>query len=153
MNLLHFQDIGCFASIHPKLRGVGLASVFATFLIVTYYTVIISYANATLGALGLQHWERGQPTSVSIMHALRKRKPIMPNLKHNHMHAQPLPHPQPPTITTTLCVFHHIWPRGGRVFQGQGLVHKMLKQFEASTTEKSNATKPDLGCCPRSASV
>mmetsp|Transcript_139792 Transcript_139792/g.243374 ORF Transcript_139792/g.243374 Transcript_139792/m.243374 type:complete len:795 (-) Transcript_139792:289-2673(-) len=36
-------DIACFGNIHPKLRGVGVASVFATFIIVTYYTSIIAW--------------------------------------------------------------------------------------------------------------
>ena len=48
-----FQDIGSFGSIHPKLRGVGMASVYASFLILAYYTVIIAYAVAVLGEAGV----------------------------------------------------------------------------------------------------
>ena len=37
-------DIGVFRGIHPKLYGIGLASVFASFSITFYYNVIISWA-------------------------------------------------------------------------------------------------------------
>jgi len=37
-------DIGVFRGIHPRLAGVGLASVFSGIVIVTYYNVIIGWA-------------------------------------------------------------------------------------------------------------
>jgi len=37
-------DIGVFRGIHPRLTGVGLASVMASFSIVAYYNVIISWS-------------------------------------------------------------------------------------------------------------
>jgi len=37
-------DIGVFRGIHPRLAGIGLASVFASFAITFYYNVIIAWA-------------------------------------------------------------------------------------------------------------
>ena len=37
-------DIGVFRGIHPRLAGVGLASAIASFLIVTYYNIIIAWS-------------------------------------------------------------------------------------------------------------
>lgn len=37
-------DIGVFRGIHPRLAGVGLASVFASFAIVCYYNIIIGWS-------------------------------------------------------------------------------------------------------------
>jgi SNF family Na+-dependent transporter len=37
-------DIGVFRGIHPRLSGVGLASVFAAFVIVAYYNIIIGWS-------------------------------------------------------------------------------------------------------------
>eukprot|EP01062_Namystynia_karyoxenos_P083446 TRINITY_DN959_c2_g1_i1.p1 TRINITY_DN959_c2_g1~~TRINITY_DN959_c2_g1_i1.p1 ORF type:complete len:824 (+),score=299.97 TRINITY_DN959_c2_g1_i1:105-2474(+) len=37
-------DIRAFGRIHPKLRGVGLASVFGSFMVVIYYTSIIAWS-------------------------------------------------------------------------------------------------------------
>ena len=37
-------DIGVFRGIHPRLAGVGLASVFASYAITFYYNVIIAWA-------------------------------------------------------------------------------------------------------------
>ena len=37
-------DVGVFRGIHPRLAGVGLASVLASFAIVLYYNVIIAWA-------------------------------------------------------------------------------------------------------------
>lgn len=37
-------DIGVFRGIHPRLAGVGLASVLASFCIVAYYNVIIGWS-------------------------------------------------------------------------------------------------------------
>eukprot|EP01006_Ploeotia_vitrea_P048632 TRINITY_DN67256_c1_g16_i1.p1 TRINITY_DN67256_c1_g16~~TRINITY_DN67256_c1_g16_i1.p1 ORF type:complete len:840 (-),score=87.61 TRINITY_DN67256_c1_g16_i1:304-2709(-) len=41
-------DVGAFARIHPKLRGVGFASVLASFFVVSYYSVIISWTGIFL---------------------------------------------------------------------------------------------------------
>ena len=37
-------DIGVFRGIHPRLAGIGMASVFAAFAITVYYIVIIGWA-------------------------------------------------------------------------------------------------------------
>ena len=37
-------DIGVFRGIHPRLSGVGLASVLAAFCIVAYYNIIIGWS-------------------------------------------------------------------------------------------------------------
>ena len=37
-------DVGVFRGIHPRLAGVGLASVLASFAIVLYYNVIIAWS-------------------------------------------------------------------------------------------------------------
>lgn len=37
-------DIGVFRGIHPRLSGVGLASVIAAFCIVAYYNIIIGWS-------------------------------------------------------------------------------------------------------------
>jgi len=37
-------DIGVFRGIHPRLAGIGLASVLASFAITAYYNVIIAWA-------------------------------------------------------------------------------------------------------------
>lgn len=37
-------DIGVFRGIHPRLAGIGLASVFASFAITFYYNVIIAWS-------------------------------------------------------------------------------------------------------------
>eukprot|EP01083_Nonionella_stella_P087468 243381_1 len=37
-------DIGCFGSIHKRLRGVGLGSVFGGFMVVCYYNAIIAWS-------------------------------------------------------------------------------------------------------------
>ena len=37
-------DIGVFRAIHPRLAGIGVASVFCSYSITTYYNVIISWA-------------------------------------------------------------------------------------------------------------
>lgn len=37
-------DIGVFRGIHPRLAGIGLASVFASYAITFYYNVIIAWA-------------------------------------------------------------------------------------------------------------
>eukprot|EP00755_Sulcionema_specki_P023752 Sspe_Gene.79663::Locus_49995_Transcript_1_1_Confidence_1.000_Length_1255::g.79663::m.79663 len=36
-------DVAAFGKIHPKLRGVGFASVFVSLLVVSYYSVIIAW--------------------------------------------------------------------------------------------------------------
>jgi len=42
--VLQRGDVGVFRGIHPRLMGVGLASVLAAFLIDAYYNVIIAWA-------------------------------------------------------------------------------------------------------------
>eukprot|EP00667_Euglena_gracilis_P010351 EG_transcript_10535 len=42
--LMQRGNVGSFSRIHPRLRGVGLAAVVATFVIVSFYAVIISWA-------------------------------------------------------------------------------------------------------------
>jgi solute carrier family 6 amino acid/orphan transporter-like 15/16/17/18/20 len=37
-------DIGVFRGIHPRLAGIGLASVLAAFCIVAYYNIIIGWS-------------------------------------------------------------------------------------------------------------
>jgi hypothetical protein len=37
-------DIGVFRGIHPRLAGIGMASVFCAFAITFYYTVVIGWA-------------------------------------------------------------------------------------------------------------
>lgn len=37
-------DIACFGSMHKRLRGIGLGSVFGAFMVVTYYNVIVAWA-------------------------------------------------------------------------------------------------------------
>ena len=37
-------DIGVFRGIHPRLSGIGLASVLASFCIVAYYNIIIGWS-------------------------------------------------------------------------------------------------------------
>jgi SNF family Na+-dependent transporter len=37
-------DIGVFRGIHPRLTGVGLASILSAYTITAYYNVIISWA-------------------------------------------------------------------------------------------------------------
>ena len=37
-------DIGVFRGIHPRLAGVGLASVLASYMIVAYYNIIIGWS-------------------------------------------------------------------------------------------------------------
>ena len=37
-------DMGVFRGIHPRLSGIGLASVFAAFAIVAYYNIIIGWS-------------------------------------------------------------------------------------------------------------
>ena len=37
-------DIGVFRGIHPRLSGIGLASVFAAFIIVCYYNTILGWS-------------------------------------------------------------------------------------------------------------
>ena len=37
-------DIGVFRGIHPRLSGIGLASVFAAFCVTAYYNIIIGWS-------------------------------------------------------------------------------------------------------------
>lgn len=36
-------DVGVFGSIHSRLRGVGISSVACSYIVVTYYTVLIAW--------------------------------------------------------------------------------------------------------------
>jgi len=42
--VLQQGDIGVWTKLHPRLTGIGIASVFAAYLISFYYNVIISWA-------------------------------------------------------------------------------------------------------------
>ena len=40
---LQVGNVGSFGRMHPRFRGVGVASVFCGFVLVTYYSVLLAW--------------------------------------------------------------------------------------------------------------
>jgi SNF family Na+-dependent transporter len=59
-------DIGVFRGIHPRLTGVGLASVLSAYSIVAYYNVIIAWALIYLVVtfFGVIPWSKDAALSI-----------------------------------------------------------------------------------------
>ena len=61
-------NVGVFGKMHPRYRGVGVASVFCGFILVTYYSMLLSWvANAFFDSFGdSDPWAKGGDGSEAV---------------------------------------------------------------------------------------
>eukprot|EP00961_Rhodomonas_salina_P070170 942490-Rhodomonas_salina.1 len=49
-------DVNCFGKMHRRMRGVGIASIWTSFSIASYYCVILGYCCIMLINVGREPW-------------------------------------------------------------------------------------------------